>query len=792
MSEASQLQSEIDVLRERLRRLTEAVLRVSEDLDLDTVLQEVVDSARTLTEAQYSAIVTLDDDGEIQDLVFSGLSPEEEHTLLNLAGGGAIFRYLMRQQEPLISVNFSELVRSLGFVDIQPPVTTFLGTRINARERHVGSIYIGGKLNGTEFTRDDSETLAIFAAQAAVAINNARRYGEEQRAKADLEALVNTSPVGVLVFDAKTRGVVTFNQEARRIVGLARDEALDFNSVLERTTFRRMDGHNVHADDLPLERVIRTGETVRAEEIVLSFPENREVTTLFNATPIHADDGTLVSVVITVQDITPLEELERLRAEFLGMVSHELRKPLAAIKGSASTVLNTATPMDPAETRQFFDIVEEQADQMRDLINNLLDLTRIEAGTLQVTPEPTDLAALVEQAKSAFSSSGYRNVIEINLPQDLPRIIADGTRIVQVLYNLFSNAAKHSPEWSSINVTAAQDGLRLIVAISDEGRGIMAEHLPYLFTKFSMVDHDGANRIDGYGLGLAICKGIIEAHGGRISAHSEGRGRGAEFTFTVPVADEHAPAAPVALEPPTRSVQRPDSDVVRILIVDDDPQVLRFVRNGLIGAGYDALATDDPSQVHELLETEAPQLVLLNLVLPGTDGFDLIASISQVSSTPVIFISGRGRGEDIAKAFDLGAADYIVKPFSSAELLARVKAALRKQAMYDQALALEPFVLDELRVDFVERRVTLDGQRIPLTQKEYQLLATLATNAGRSLGHEELTAEVWQEGAEVDSRLLRTFVKKLRQKLGDDARNPRFIFTESGIGYRVPAPAQHQ
>ena len=147
-----------------------------------------------------------------------------------------------------------------------------------------------------------------------------------------------------------------------------------------------MDGSAVAREDLPVVRAARTGESVQAEELVVCRASGQEVTTLVNATPIRADDGEIASIVATVQDISPLEELERLRAEFLGMVSHELRAPLAAIKGSAATARGASSPLDPAETRQFFRIIEEQADQMRDLINNLLDLTRIEAGTLSITP----------------------------------------------------------------------------------------------------------------------------------------------------------------------------------------------------------------------------------------------------------------------------------------------------------------------------------------------------------------------------------------------------------------------
>ena len=184
--------------------------------------------------------------------------------------------------------------------------------------------------------------LALFASQAGAAIANARRHRAEQRARADLEALVDTSPVGVVVFDAGTGHPVSLNREAKRIVGGLCLPGRSPEQLLEVLSWRRADGREISMEASSLPQALRSATTVRAEEIVLSVPDGRRVTTLVNATPIQAEDGAVVSLVVTMQDLAPLEELERLRAEFLSMVSHELRAPLAAIKGSAATVLGGA------------------------------------------------------------------------------------------------------------------------------------------------------------------------------------------------------------------------------------------------------------------------------------------------------------------------------------------------------------------------------------------------------------------------------------------------------------------
>ena len=176
------------------------------------------------------------------------------------------------------------------------------------------------------------------------------------------------------------------------------------------------------------------------------MPDGRSVNTLMNATPIRSAKGEIESFVVTLQDMTPLEELERLRAEFLGMVSHELMTPLTSIRGSAGTLLDDESALDPAEMRQFHRIIFEQADRMRGLISDLLDVARIKTGTLSVSPGPSEVAVLVDEARTTFLSSGGRNNVRVELPPALPRVMADRRRIVQVVGNLLSNADRHSSQ----------------------------------------------------------------------------------------------------------------------------------------------------------------------------------------------------------------------------------------------------------------------------------------------------------------------------------------------------------
>ena len=335
-------------------------------------------------------------------------------------------------------------------------------------------------------------------------------------------------------------------------------------------------------------------------------------------------------------------------------------------------------------------------------------------------------------------------------------------------------------------MTATPEDLYVAVSVTDGGRGIPADRLPHLFRKFSRIDGDDRDeRAGGYGLGLAICRGIVETHGGRIWAESEGPGRGTRFTFTIPTVDESDSGSAVFPDSVPPASEDAPTESERILVVDDDPQVLRYVRNTLSEVGYSLILTGDPDEMEQLLEVEKPDLVLLNLVLPGTDGFDLIGRIPDVFEVPVIVLSGRGSGHDITKAFELGASDYVVKPFSPTELVARIRAALRKRALPRQP---EPFLLADVAIDYVERSVTVAGRPAHLTPTEYKLLYELSTNAGRVLTHDQLLHRVWGEDRTADLRVLRSFVKSLRYKLGYDARNPSYLFTEPSVGYRLAKP----
>ena len=784
MTQSDELRRENEVLRGAISALNAAILRINATLDLDTVLDEALESARALTGARYGVIVVLDEEGAPQLPIFSGLTPEEEREQLAWPGNARLFDHLRTRPEPVRVADFPGYVRALGIEAAWTISRTFLGMPMRHRGLEAGSFFLAEKADGEAFTAGDEEVLTLFASQAAATIANARAHRAEQRARADLEALVETSPVGVVVFDVKRGRAASLNREMRRMVESLRMPGHPLEQLLEVMSFRRADGSEVSLSEIPIAQQLTSGETVRVEEMVLSVPDGRSVRALVNATPIPAEGDAIGSVVVTAQDLAPLDEIERMRTEFLGLVSHELREPLAAIKGSAVTLMEETPGLDPAEMREFHRLIVEQADHMRGLIGDLLDAGRIEAGTLSVAPEPSEVAELMERARNTFLSGGARHGVVIDLPPGLPRAMADRRRIVQVLNNLLSNAARNAPESSAIRLSAGQEGAHVAISVSDEGRGLAPERLAHLFRKHIAPEGSGPEgKRPGHSLGLAICKGLVEAHGGRIRAESAGPGRGTTIIFTVPMAEDAGGEAPGAAPGPPRT-PRDAAEPARILVVDDDPRTLRFVRDALSAEGYAPLVTGDHHELARILRAERPALVLLDLALPGADGVELMTRIPELSDLPVIFISVYGRDETVARALDAGAADYIVKPFSPTELTARVRAALRKRERP------APFMLSELAVDYESRRVTVAGRAVDLTATEYALLQVLSLNAGRVVPYDTLLRQVWAGREHAGPNLVRIFVRNLRRKLGEDAQRPAWIFNERGVGYRMPDPGE--
>lgn len=691
-------------------------MRVFETLELETVLQRVIDNARWLTGARYGALLSFDASGEIADIVTSGASEGEFHGVANPPEGKGLLGYLNEVDGPLLVADVSRHPKAVGLPDGHPPMHSFLGMKIHREGQHIGNIYLAERDHGGEFDQDDADIISQFAANAGAAISNARKFESAQRVKTHLQALVDISPVGVVVFDARTGAVISANRECQRICDDLHLPGGSWERMPELVKFRRADGRELSFSELPSTRVMQSGEIIRAEEIVICLPNGRSVTTLVNAAPIYSDRGDIVSVVVTIQDMTPRLDEERMRTEFLGMVSQEMRTPLSAIKGSIVALTDLARSMPSTEPLQLLQIIDHQADLMRAQINSLIDLSDIDAGTLQLTLNAVNVTRLVEGAINEFGRHHAGQTVQANISTGLPDVVADSRRLDQVLRDLFAYSFKYSTVAATITVSAGLQDSEVAVSVSTVTDCDHNAEPPQLLDRLRAArlgdDHDIA---EVGGLALSIARGVVYAHGGRFTVDRSPDEHGVTFTLTLPVVDtagdnESSPAsAAVAGDLPLAGEKPP------ILVVAEDPHVLSTMRRTLSRANFTPLAVFDADELEPLVEDQRPEIAVIDLAAPGQKGFELLEWLVTEHRTSVIGIIDPDDETSAILAFDKGAEGYIVKPFSPTELVARIRALIRRKSNSSLTGANEGFSLGNISIDYGSHRVTVAGQPVQLT-----------------------------------------------------------------------------
>ncbi len=412
------------------------------------------------------------------------------------------------------------------------PWRSYLGLPLIGNDKIIGLLFVGAN-EEVSYDETDLGLLSVIAGQLSAYMTSVWLH-QQQMAKAEelrtsqayARRLFDSNLIGIL--EAEGDNIVDANGAFLRIIGY---ERADLSGGLN---WRAMTPPEyTHLDERALRELETAGEAVAYEKEYIR-KDGVRVPILIGAAATQQAPLRWVCFVVDLTERRRVEEeLERTRSEFLGEVSHELKTPLTAIKGSTSMALTSGTPPSDAEARELFTVIDEQAERLRELIGNLLDMTRIEAGSLSVNPQPERLSKVIEEAVSTFDRSAFGHPVKVVMPPSLPPVYADRRRVVQVVMNLLTNAAKASPPETPIAITAQPNDNQVIVQVRDQGRGIAADKLPLLFKKFTQVHESGGR---GTGLGLVICKGIIEAHGGHIWADSPGEGEGATVSFTLPVA----------------------------------------------------------------------------------------------------------------------------------------------------------------------------------------------------------------------------------------------------------------
>jgi PAS domain S-box-containing protein len=346
-----------------------------------------------------------------------------------------------------------------------------------------------------------------------------------------LGSILHFSGDGIVTVDSQLR-ITGFNPAMEAMTAWRQHEVLGrfYGDVLQPHTPQ---GIRLGYDRDPLVQAIEANKTVLNRELVLLARDGQRVIVSVTAAAVRSPQGQPISGVLNVRDITRTREAEELRSTFTSVISHELQTPIAIIKGYASTLAREDATWDAATAREKLRAIEEEADRLSHLVGNLLYASRIQAGGLKMERTEVDLGQLTRSVVRRFSARGKEWDIRVRFPAHCPLVLADRARLEEVLMNLLDNATKYSPRQGRIRVRGEVTSEEVIVRVSDAGQGIPLREQERIFERYQRVESAATRRTQGAGLGLYICRAILEAHGGRIWVQSE-LGHGSTFSFSLP------------------------------------------------------------------------------------------------------------------------------------------------------------------------------------------------------------------------------------------------------------------
>jgi two-component system CheB/CheR fusion protein len=416
--------------------------------------------------------------------------------------------------------------------------------------------------------------------------------------------------------------------------------------------------------------------------------------------PIKDGAGRVIGVVIVFRDITERRQIERSREElfkrekaaraqaeeanrlkdqFLATLSHELRNPLNIIAGYSEVLARSSEAKESDLICHAAETIQRYADVQSQLINDLLDLSRLETGKLALEPRPLSLAAVMGDAVESIRGQAAEKeiMLSVALPAEPIVVNADQVRVQQIVWNLVTNAVKFTPKGGRISVSLERDGREAALTVEDNGQGIDQEFLPHVFEMFRQADASATRKQGGMGIGLALVRQLAELHGGRVEARSEGVGRGSRFIVRLPLhTDSRTPYIAA-----TNRVAEGELTGARILVVDDTQDSLNMLRVLLTDKGAIIETALNGEEGLRAAESSDFDLILSDISMPGMDGYEFLRALREKprhATTPAIALTGFGRTEDVERARQAGFTTHLTKPLDFGSLVKLARVTLRK------------------------------------------------------------------------------------------------------------------
>ncbi len=613
-----------------------------------------------------------------------------------------------------------------------------------SRGRLIGLYGFGAKLSGDLYSGEEIDILRALRHQVAIAVENTRLYHQVERYSRSLEDLVrqrtaelaqahetvaaernkldaaiNTISDGLVVTDAHGCIVLSnpvfdsiVNRPAEQLIGRPLGEVFpnaDLENILRQAlshserTFTGDLTHELHGRP-DGQHVFRTSACALRAKSAAPSP--------------HPGGG----VVTVLRDVTHEVAVDRMKTDFISTVSHELRTPLTSVLGFAKLIRRTfdrdvlpTLPTDESKLQRAvervhdnLDIIESESLRLTRLINDVLDIAKMEAGKIEWREEKVTMVEIIHKAIASTSALAEQKGLPLFAQitaDELSTLIGDPDRLVQVLTNLLSNAIKFT-ERGHITIHCQTRDKQLVTSVTDTGIGIAPDDLSAVFERFKQVGDALTDRPRGTGLGLPICKEIVEHHGGAIWAESQ-VGVGSTFYFTLPLATDDQTAQAVEPQPPadvsTAWVRRRVSERLPatgdttplILVVDDEANIRRLLHQELSDAGYRVIEATDGAEALTQTRRQRPDLIVLDVMMPGVSGFDVTSALKADPHTADIPILILSIIEDRERGLRLGADEYLTKPVNAEELLHTIAALLQETEIDPQERACKVLVVDE-------------------------------------------------------------------------------------------------
>ena len=499
--------------------LLEISRALTEELDLDKLLGRILKYAIEMLAGHAGFIALSYQVGRWHLAVANGL-PDAIQRFLN-AWVERIPPVQDHQNAQIPEIN--RLLQSISMGNLSA-----VGLPLIAQKEVIGYIYIFRNYQGV-FSSNDQSLLSSFANQAAIAVRNARLYTEVNREKQRIDAMLDSAADGILILNPD-HSIERTNAAFARMFGLTQEklQELKHNDVIQ--WFQTPHG-------ITLEKAEAGGWPLSPQahlyvEGDIQRPNGQPPLPVgISYAPLISSDGSLISTIATVRDITRFRQADELKSEFVSVVSHELKTPVALIKGYVSTLRREDVEWDPEVMDNSLEVIEEEADRLTHLIEDLLDASRLQAGGMQLKRSDIAFHQLANRLAERFNVQTEDHEIIVDIPEDLPVVMADETRIEQVLSNLISNAIKYAPD-GKIRISGREQPDEVIICVEDEGPGIATGDLPHIFDRFYRAP-ETSRKTKGAGLGLYLARAIVEAHNGRMWADPKAD-KGAKICFCIP------------------------------------------------------------------------------------------------------------------------------------------------------------------------------------------------------------------------------------------------------------------